>query len=422
MRISTSQIFTGNVNNLSRANAELFKTQQQISTGKKILQPSDDPLASAQIIKLKQEIARNDQFQSNIELTDRRLRLQEITLNQLFTEGIRLKELTIQAGSAALTESDQAALATEVDEIIKQMFGLMNTQDVQGEYLFSGFKGNTRAYEFDQLTEKYTFQGDGGQRFIQIGADNRIAATDSGLALFEQVPGVVMPSLQDNDSVIEAVFVKDFQQFKQIGSPLTNTNTPAFNLSFETDGAGITRLNVTDAQGNFVFNNEQPPQLLNGLEVESGQRVTFGGVEIVVANTPAAGNTSTVAVNAQVERNSILNIALELRNGLTNVESGTANGKASLDELLAKTLAALEGVQNTNIRARGSLGARMNALEQQQRVNEDYDLFTKKALSSFEDLDYNEAISRFTLQQTALEAAYSSFNRISGLSLFNFIQ
>ncbi len=53
MRISTAQIFTNNVDNLSKANNELFRTQQQIATGKRVLQPSDDPLASAQIIKLK---------------------------------------------------------------------------------------------------------------------------------------------------------------------------------------------------------------------------------------------------------------------------------------------------------------------------------------------------------------------------------
>lgn len=141
MRISTNQVFLNNINNLSNANSALFKTQQQIATGKKVLQPSDDPLASAQIIKLKKEVARTDQFQGNIDVSNRRLALEEITLNQLFTEGIRLKELTIQAGDGVLTQSDQAALAAEVDEIIQQMLGLMNTKDVQGEYIFSGFKG-----------------------------------------------------------------------------------------------------------------------------------------------------------------------------------------------------------------------------------------------------------------------------------------
>lgn len=306
MRISTSQVFLNNIDALGRSNSDLFKTQQQIATGKKILQPSDDPLASAQILKLDKELARTDQFQSNIDVSSRRLSLEEITLDQLFNDAVRIKELTIQAGNGALSRTDRAAIATEVDGILDQMFGLMNTKDVQGEYLFSGFKGETQAYVYDEALQQYVFQGDSGQRHIQIGPDNRIASTDSGTQLFEP---------------------------------------------------------------------ENP-----------------------------------------------LNVALALSKGLKTIDTGTDAGKQALDELLATTLDRLETVQDVNLRARGSLGARMNALEQQQLVNEDYQLFTRQALSSLEDLEYNEAISRFSLQQTVLQAAYSSFSQIQGLSLFNYIR
>ncbi|NVK43067.1 MAG: flagellar hook-associated protein FlgL [Oceanospirillaceae bacterium] len=306
MRISTSQVFLNNIDSLSQANSDLFKTQQQIATGKNILQPSDDPLASAQILKLNKELARTDQFQGNIDVSNRRLSLEEITLDQLFNDAVRLKELTIQAGNGALSQLDREAIATEVDEIVNQMFGLMNTKDVQGEYLFSGFKGETQAYAYDDASQQYVYQGDSGQRYIQIGPDNQIASTDSGRQIFEP---------------------------------------------------------------------ENP-----------------------------------------------LNVALDLSNGLRNIDTSTDAGKQELETLLATTLDKLETVQDLNLSARGSLGARMNALEQQQLVNEDYQLFTREALSSLEDLEYNEAISRFSLQQTVLQAAYSSFSQIQGLSLFNYIR
>lgn len=416
MRIATSQVFLNNINNLSEANSKLFKTQQQIATGKKVLQPSDDPLAAAQIIKLKKEVARNDQFQGNIEVSNRRLALEEITLDQLFNEGIRLKELTIQAGDGILTQSNQAALAAEVDEILQQMLGLVNTKDVQGEYLFSGFKGETRTYEYDEAAQRYTYQGDSGQRYIQIGPDTKVASTDAGTKLFEQVAGVVMPSMASNTAVSD-VFVKDFKALAEADvagvSPYSMTLTDAGEFS------------VQDASGNpvQVYTGDDPSAGVNSLTVTSGDRVRFGGVEVVIGNPPAVGNPpDVVALNTETQRDNVLNVALELRNGLNNVDYTTEDGRAALDQLLGKTLTALEGVQDVNIRTRGSIGARMNALEQQELVNEDYQLFTKGALSSFEDLEYNEALSRFALEQATLEAAYSSFSQISGLSLFNYIQ
>lgn len=414
MRISTSQVFLSNLDNLTRTNTELFKTQQQLSTGKKVLQPSDDPLAAAQIIKLKKEVARNDQFQGNIEVSNRRLALEEITLDQLFNEGIRLKELAIQAGDGVLTQADQAALATEVDEILQQMLGLMNTKDVQGEYLFSGFKGETRTYEYDEANQRYAYQGDSGQRYIQIGPDTKVASTDAGTKLFEQVAGVVMPSMAANTAVSD-VYVKDFKALAQAdasgSSPYVMTLTDAGEFS------------VQDAQGNpvQVYTGDDPSTGTASITVAEGDRVRFGGVEVVIGTAPATGST-IAQLETETQRDNVLNVALELRNGLNGVDYTTEDGKAALDQLIGKTLTALEGVQDVNIRARGSIGARMNALEQQEMVNEDYQLFTKGALSSFEDLEYNEALSNFALQQATLQAAYSSFSQISGLSLFNYIQ
>lgn len=417
MRISTSQVFLNNIDALSRANSDLFKTQQQIATGKNILQPSDDPLASAQVIKLKNEVARTDQFQSNIEVSNRRLSLEEITLDQLFNDSVRLKELTIQAGNGALSDADRATLATEVDEITNQMLGLMNTKDVQGEYLFSGYKGNTQAYVYDQANEEYRFQGDSGQRFIQVGPDNQIASTDSGMTLFERVQGVVVPVVSDDpESVIAANYLTDFETFEQA---MAGGTTFEINV----DDTGLLR--VTASAGFDVFSGDDPPVNLtqDGVSVESGDRVSFSGVEMVVGSIPGSGQGPYAAtLEGSIERNNVLNVALELRNGLTSIDTSTDEGKLALDELLGKTLVALEGVQETNLRARGSLGARMNALEQQELVNDDYQLFTREALSSIEDLDYNEAISRFSLQQTVLQAAYSSFSQIQDLSLFNYIR
>lgn len=413
MRISTVQIFTNNVDNISKANNDLFRTQQQIATGKRVLQPSDDPLASAQIIKLKKEVARNDQFQGNIDVSRRRLELEEIALDQLNNINIRLREISIQAGSTVLSAADRQTLATEVEEMTKQMLGLMNTKDVQGEYLFSGYQGEQKTYEYNQDTKRYQFMGDDGRRMIQIGPDNRIASTDSGLELFEKIEGPERPVVTNNpDGAVTLVGVADAELFE---AEVDAGKLPySYSFNFVAGPPDVNQLTVTNALGDPVT---------APLTVTAGDEVTYGGMTIKIGNLPDASSTSdfTASVGARPERTNPLNVALELSEGLRNLDLNDPDQKDQFKTLIADTLDMIKQAEESNIQARTSLGARLNALDQQESVNTDYQLFTKETLSSFEDLDYSEAVSRFALQQTVLQAAYQSFNQIRNLSLFNYL-
>jgi flagellar hook-associated protein 3 FlgL len=72
--------------------------------------------------------------------------------------------------------------------------------------------------------------------------------------------------------------------------------------------------------------------------------------------------------------------------------------------------------------SQASIGSGLKGIEQQQSVIEDTVLNIKTTLSSVEDLDYTEAITKMNQQMMALEAAQSSFAKISQLSLFNYIK
>lgn len=414
MRISTQQIFLSNIDNISRTSADLFKTQQQLSTGKKVLQPSDDPLASAQIQKFKKEIARTDQFISNIEVSERRLNLEENTIDQINNQSIRLRELTIQAKNGVLNDSDRKTIASEVDEIIKSLQGLMNTKDVQGEYLFSGNKGFTEPYTFNAAQGRYEFNGDDGQRLLQVGPANKVASTDSGFDIFETVPtvpGYIKTDITQTVPVISKVDLNtgdkvEFSEFMAENGPLQVTVE-----------SGL--VSIKDRRGEFVT-AEAPSVVLNAYDPAANPNaptITIASVDIDIANM--ADGTATLDV---FDQHNILNTALDLKNAVENSDLTTAQGKEDFAETMDHVLQNLSGIEELNGQAQSSIGGRLNTLERQLDVNEEYKLFTQEALSSFEDLDYNEAISRFSLQETALQAAYSSFAKIQDLNLFNFIR
>jgi len=411
MRISTQQVFLNNIDNISKNSGELFKTQQQLSTGKRVLQPSDDPLASAQIQKFKKEVARTEQFAGNIDVATRRLELEEITIEQINNQSIRLRELALQGKNGTLNATDRQVIASEVDEIIRSLDSLMNTKDVQGEFLFSGHKGFTKPYTLGP-SGRYEFNGDDGQRFLQIGPENKVASTDSGFEVFEKVPrvsGYVIPNVTQSTTVIGEVDVQGgdaeaFGTYMAANAPLTITIQSG-------------NLTITDKTGAFVT-PEAPAVEMDGTYTIPGDvnSIRIAGVDVEI-NAGGAG-TATLDV---FDQHNILNTALDLKAAMEVGEFETNEQRSRFQERMDHVLDNLKGVEENNISSRASIGGRLNALEQQDLVNEDYKLFTEEALSSFEDLDYNEAISRFTLQETALQASYSSFARVQDLNLFNFI-
>ena len=414
MRISTQQVFLSNIDNINKGSADIFRTQQQLSTGKNVLQPSDDPLASAQIQKFKKEIARTEQFSGNIDVAERRLSLEENTVEQINNQSIRLRELALQGKNGVLSDGDRGAIASEVSEILKSLSSLMNTKDVQGEYLFSGNKGFTQPYTFNASNNRYEFNGDDGQRFLQVGPENKMASTDSGFEIFEKiakVPGYVEADLNQTLPIVSNINItkenaEAFGTFMSGNAPLTITVA----------AGGL--LTVADSAGQPIM-AENPSVSLNAYDLSTNPNaptINIGGVELDIS----AVNIGTATLDV-FDQHNILNTALDLKDALENADFSTGAGKEDFNLQMDNILNNLAGIEEKNIAARAGIGGRLNALEQQDLVNEDYKLFTAEALSSFEDLDYNEAISRFTLQETALEASYASFAKIQDLSLFNYI-
>ncbi|WP_428035654.1 flagellar hook-associated protein FlgL [Amphritea sp.] len=408
MRISTAQIFSRNTDNISNANSSLVKTQQQLSTGKRILQPSDDPVATAQLIKLDQEINKTDKYQDNIVVSRRRLSLEETTLDAVNTATLRVKELAIRANSGAVNDNDRTLIASELKELESQLLGLLNTQDVQGEYLFSGYKGFDAAYSYDGASDSYVFNGDEGRRSIQVGPNATIGSTDSGFNVFENVDSQLALAPAAGSAFSDRI-ITDFGTFGEF----TDSRGPA-TITFDT-AAGT--YSVADKNGDPVFTGN-PATELTDISYQQGDVIAFEGVSLVI-DSPADG---AVTLETETPRTNVLNMVHQLSAALTGIDTvGDPQGTDKLNEAVNRALLQIDSIENKNIQVRGSIGARMNTLDAQEAVNEEYKLYTNEAQSSLRDLDYNEAISRFTLQQTTLNAAYASFAKIQNLSLFNYI-
>jgi len=204
MRLSTNLFYSQNETNISEANARLYKLQQQLSTGKKLQQPSDDPLATTQIMKFDRVIARTEQFKENISVSERRLSYEETTVDSVVTSLQRVQEIAIRGNSGAMSDDDRRILSDELDEILNHVKGLLNTQDAQGEYMFSGYRGNTQPYVLNAAGDGYEYQGDTGARFLEIGENSTIQSTDPGSAIFGDSSDNVLNQILDLKTALES--------------------------------------------------------------------------------------------------------------------------------------------------------------------------------------------------------------------------
>ena len=138
-RISSVEQFRQGIDNILSQQARLNETQLQLSTGKKINRPSDDPSASTQLLKLSTLKSKTEQYNRNIESARNQLQLQESVLSSVTNVLQRVRELTVQANNATQSDESRAAIADEIYNRIDELLQYANTKDPDGEYIFSGF-------------------------------------------------------------------------------------------------------------------------------------------------------------------------------------------------------------------------------------------------------------------------------------------
>ncbi len=247
MRIATSQITDNAVTSRQELQPQLAKTQQQLSSGKRVLTPADDPSAAASILSLNQTISLTKQYQRNSSAAQTRLNLEETTLSGASDILQRVRELAIQANNGTMSASDRGAIAAEVTQLSQQLQGLANTTDAGGEYLFAGFKADTQPFTANGAGV-ITYNGDQGTRLLQIGPQRQIEVGDSGSSVFMNIPA----SSGGVQSVFDTLnkFVSDLNANTPSTSTITDLDSATKNLLTVRAKVGA-RLNAIDSQNSI---------------------------------------------------------------------------------------------------------------------------------------------------------------------------
>jgi flagellar hook-associated protein 3 FlgL len=306
MQISTTLFFDRSTQQLGDVQSSLAKTQEQLSTGLQIIKPSDAPDKAALVTRLQSELARQTGYQDTLKTVNVRLTAEETALTNTNDVMARMKELAVQAASDTVSTQDRQGIALEMSTLRDQILSLANSQDSNGNYLFSGSRTSQPAFSQD-ASGRITYQGDEARMKVNVGDSRQMNLNMPGTDAFTHV-------------------VRD------------------------------------DGKGNKV-----------GVDF-------FQSLDDMVASVKSSDQV------------------------------GMQRGIKELDTL-----------QNGISEGLGQIGADMNVADLQNNVLDAVTLGLKTTKSDTEDLDYTTAVTKMNKDQLALEAAQSSFAKISQLSLFKFL-
>jgi flagellar hook-associated protein 3 FlgL len=405
MRISTFQITSSGVREMLLRQSELQQTQLQLATQKRVINPSDDPVAATSINLLRTEIAQFEQFNKNNDAAKSSLELEETIMSSSTNILFRVEELMVSLGNGTYSEPQFDAIKVELEERLGELMGLANTQNANGDYLFSGSKVDSKPYVVDNLGN-VSYKGDQDQRLLRVSSGVVVPISDSGFDIFSNV---------------------------RDGNGSFSTNAAIGNA-----GSGIISNGSYTAPPNFLAEPYSVDFGLNGLgELEytatgltsasvvagptlyqDGDDINFNGIQLSISGTPQAGDSFGVSPSTKQDIFTSIQNVVNAIDAFVDSPSGRAQFRTSI---ASEQITIDNGAINIDV-IRAKIGSRLNALESEESSNLSILVTSRAALSDLEDLDIVEASTRFSQQLVVLEAAQASFVRVQDLNLFNFIR
>ncbi|MCQ9002923.1 flagellar hook-associated protein FlgL [Escherichia albertii] len=183
MRFSTQMMYQQNMRGITSSQAEWMKYGEQMSTGKRVVNPSDDPVAASQAVVLSQAQAQNSQYTLARTFATQKVSLEESVLGQVTTAIQSAQEKIVYASNGTLSDDDRASLATDIQGIRDQLLNLANTTDGNGLYIFAGYK--TESAPFSETDGEYI----GGKESIkqQVDTSRSMVIGHTGDKIFNNI-------------------------------------------------------------------------------------------------------------------------------------------------------------------------------------------------------------------------------------------
>lgn len=401
MRLSTAGFHRNTINSILEHQTKLAKTQTQITTGKKFQSASEDPIGATRAAALDRTLADNAQYERNSNIVQTRLSYEEQTLADVTSLLQQVRERALQGANTTLGSEERKMIANDIRQNLAALMDLANSDDANGEYLFSGTSTGTRP--FAQGTTGVNYQGDLTNRQIRISGTQSLADSHSGADVFM--------GIRERNGVFTTNVVTT-----NTGSGTIDVGRVADLSAWVPDNYTLQFTSPTDWQ---VVDDTLPTAnvIATGTGFTPGQTLSFSGVSVTVNGTPATNDSFTIAPAQNQDMFAMVN---DLANTLmlgTSLPADAAIFQSRIGGAISNLDKALERV----VSVRAEVGSRLNAIDAATETRESEAIDLQSLLSDLRDTDYAAAISTLNQQYAGLQAAQAAYTRIAQMSLFDYL-
>ena len=400
MRVGTFTNQRFAIAEMNRKQDAIGRLQSEISSGKQLLKPSDNPAQVAAVENLNASIQRLDQYKQNALQVEQRLNQEESVLDNLTDTLQRIKELSIAANSGLVNDNSLKAYRFELGELRNQLLDYANTRTATGEYLFSGAKDRSKPFSLSGTEVQYN--GDQTRKLVQISDSRKVADTSTGDELFQRI-------INGNGA------------FSIAANP-ANTGAGVIGDDSVTDPTLFTGANyeITFASASQfdVVNTDTGATVLSGQSFSDGAPIRFDGIEIAISGQPDSGDRFTVSPSRNEDMFSIVNRFFDALSAKPNGARELASYHQQLNLVMADLDQALDHVGAT----RSELGAKLKYIDNTRAENESANIVLQRTRSRIQDTDLASAISSLQAESTSLDALRQSYIQFGSKTLFDYLR
>jgi flagellar hook-associated protein 3 FlgL len=398
MRVATSNAYQTSVSMLQERQQALQTAQEQMTSGKRIAKPSDDPagMAAAERALIAQK--RGESAQRALAASRNAMTLSESAIGQAGDLVQDAREALVSAGNGSYSAAERSTLARQIRELRGQLYTLANQGDGANGYLFGGQGATTKPFADTpggvqpmasggaanaSASEKLPLSVDGQAVWLQA---------DSGNGVFE----TSAQTLNTGAAWIDAGQVTDPSALQGLG----------YTLSFSHGGSGTT-YSVSDQNGNTV---------VPATPYVDGKSITgVPGMAFTIKGAPADGDSFDILPSQPR-----LSVFDALDKVLATLENKNANSGQVMQAVNAG-MRDMDQVLGNFQSARAMVGETLNRLDTMESRNSAAILSAQTTRSNAEDVDMVQAVSDFSNKQTSYQAALQSYASVQKLSLFKYI-
>jgi len=395
-RLSTANTYDSTVGQLIRRQNELGEAQQQLTSGKRVNKPSDDPTAAGRAERALASVSRVDASQRAVEASKALMSQSESALGDAGELLQQAREALVAAGSGSFGDAERKIQADHLRGLRQQLLAVANRSDGAQGYLFAG-QGSSQP-PFIDAPGAVQFRGTPGETLV-AGSEGLPVSIDGAASWL---------SARTGNGVFETRVV-------------ASTGGAWIDSGSVTDPAALTG-STYDVQFSVVAGTATYSVLKDGLATPQanvpytpGTAIQVDGMAVTISGAPANGDdfqmrpsTSTLSVFDVLDK-AVTELSTPLRRA-SQVNQSNAENLRNIDQVMTRLQSTRSAVGETLNRIDG-VSDRLGGLKLQGQEER----------SSAEDLDMVQAISDFQNKQSGYDAALKSYSMVQRLSLFQYI-